>query len=368
MSTLFTPVEIGPLTLPNRLVVAPMAQYSATEGAHGPWHRAHLGMLANSGAGLVMIEMTSPSHAGRCTHGDCSLHDDRTEAALAETVALMRAVGSAKVGIQIGHGGRKASTHPSWKGFAPLAPGEGAYETIAPSPLPFGAAPAPREMTPADIRALIDDHAAAAARAVRAGVDLIEIHGAHGYLLHQFHSPVTNQRGDAYGGTAENRMRLLLEVFDATRAAAPGIAVGMRITASDWIAGGLTPDDAVALAKALAARGCDYVDVTSGGIDPAQKITVGPMYQVDFAAAVKAATGMPVRAVGLIATPEQAEGIVAGGKADMVALARAFLASPRWGWWAAYRLGATPAVPLQAQRAAHPAWAGWGMMDPALSA
>lgn len=367
MSKLFTPIQIGSLTLSNRLVVAPMAQYSAVEGAHGPWHRAHLGSLANSGAGLVMIEMTSPNRAGRCTLSDCALYDDRTEAALADTIALMRAVGPARIGIQIGSGGRKASTHVGWKGFAPLGTAEGAYETIAPSALPFGAAPAPRAMTEADIRALIADHAAAATRAARAGVDLIEIHAAHGYLLHQFHSPITNHRNDAWGGSRENRMRLLLEVFDATRAAAPDIAVGMRITASDWISGGLTPDDAVALACALEARGCDYVDVTSGGIDPAQKITVGPMYQADFAATVKAATRIPVRAVGMIATPEQAESVIDEGKADMVALARAFLANPRWGWWAAYRLGATPDVSPQAQRAAHPTWAGWAMMDPVLA-
>ena len=345
-----------------------MAQYSATRGAHGDWHRVHLGGLANSGAGLVMIEMTAPTCDGRCSHGDCSLHDDETEAALAATVALMKAVGPARVGIQIGHGGRKASMHAPWKGGAALTPEEGAWETMAPSPLAFGAGPVPREMTQGDIRALIAAHADAAARAARAGVDLIEIHAAHGYLLHQFHSPVTNRREDAYGGSRENRMRLLIEVLEATRAAAPGLPVGMRITASDWIEGGLTPPDAVALAKALEAAGCAFVDVTSGGIDPAQKIAVGPLYQVDFAAAVKAAVAIPVRAVGLIATPEQAEEIVATGKADQVALARAFLSNPRWGWWAAYRLGAVPAVPPQALRAAHPLWAGWRMIDPAIPA
>ena len=345
-----------------------MAQYSAAQGAHGDWHRVHLAGLANSGAGLVTIEMTSPAYDGRCSPGDCSLHDDATEAALAATIALMKSVGPAKVGIQIGHGGRKASMQAPWNGGAALTLEEGAWPTIAPSPLAFGAGPAPREMTQGDINALIAAHADAAVRAARAGVELIEIHAAHGYLLHQFHSPITNRRGDAYGGSALNRMRLLVEVLEATRAAVPGLPVGMRITASDWIEGGLTPQDAVALALALQAAGCDFVDVTSGGIDPAQKVRVAPLYQVEFAAAVKAAVEMPVRAVGLIATPEQAEEIVASGKADMVALARAFLSNPRWGWWAAYRLGAAPSMPPQALRAAHPLWAGWRMIDPAIPA
>ena len=366
MSELFSPIELGPLKLNNRLVVAPMAQYSAEDGAHGQWHKAHLGGLANSGAGLVMIEMTSPTAEGRCSHGDCGLYDDRTESALAETVALLRAVGPARVGVQIGHGGRKAAMQVPWNGGLALTSAEGAWPTMAPSPLALGSGPIPREMEPKDIRALIDAHAQAAARAVRAGIDLIEIHAAHGYLLHQFHSPVTNKRTDDYGGNSENRMRLLIEVLQATRAAAPEVAVGMRITASDWIEGGLVPQDAVALARSLEAAGCDYVDVTSGGIDPAQKVEVGPLYQVDFAATVKSATSMPVRAVGMIATPEQAEDVIASGKADMVALARAFLANPRWGWWAAYRLGASPSLPVQAQRAGHPAWAGWQMADPAL--
>lgn len=279
----------------------------------------------------------------------------------------MRAVGPARIGIQIGHGGRKSAMQPPWKGGVALTEAEGAWQTMAPSPLAFGPGPVPRAMGPDDILALVDAHAEAARRAARAGVDLIEIHAAHGYLLHQFMSPVTNCRGDAYGGSAEKRMRLLVDVLAATRAAAPGLAVGMRITASDWIDGGIVPADAVALAKLVEAEGCAYVDVTSGGIDPAQKVQVGPLYQVAFAAAVKAATRMPVRAVGMIATPEQAEEVIATGKADMVALARGFLANPRWGWWAAYRLGATPAVPLQAQRATHPQWAGWRMMDPALA-
>ena len=369
MSKLFSSLTIGPLELANRIVVAPMAQYSAENGAHSAWHKAHLGALANSGAALVMIEMTSPTPEGRCSTGDCGLYDDRTEAALADSVKLMKTVGSAKVGIQIGAGGRKASMNAVYPGWGGIPAGEAQWDFVSASPLPFGAGPTPREMTEADIARLIAAHAEAATRAVRAGVDLIELHAAHGYLLHQFNSPVTNKRTDAYGGSLENRMRLILEVFAATRKAAPGIAVGVRITASDWIEGGIEIADAVALAKALEALGCDFVDVTSGGIDPAQQVKVGPGYQVEFAAAVKAAVStMVVRAVGLIATPEAAEAVVAEGKADQVALARAFLANPRWAIWAAYRLGATPLLPIQAARAGHPAWAGWHMMDDAIPA
>ncbi|QII87231.1 NADH:flavin oxidoreductase/NADH oxidase [Bordetella hinzii] len=365
-SKLFTPITLGPRVYDNRLVIAPMAQYSAVDGDFGDWHYIHLGNLATSGAGCVMIEATAVNAEGRCTLGDTGLYSDSNEASLARVVAAMkRHGGNTRIGIQLVHGGRKASTAVHWLGGQPLSQAAGGWTTVAPSAIGFGDWPAPRAATAGDLDEIRAAFAQAAARAARAGVDLIELHAAHGYLLHQFLSPITNRREDAYGGSLENRMRLPLEVFEAVRAAAPGVTLGVRLTGSDWIEGGITPEEAARFAAELQARGCHYVDVTSGALDPRQKITVKRGYQVEFAAYVKRHVGIAVRAVGLIVDPQQAEDIVAGGQADLVAIARAALANPRWAWEAAHVLGAKIEVAPQYQRAASGVWPGWNLRQPA---
>jgi NADPH2 dehydrogenase len=366
-SALFAPITLAGLTLPNRLVVAPMCQYSADDGSATDWHLAHLGTLANSGAGLVMIEATAVERRGRITHGCLGLYSDANEAALARVLAHCRRWGAARIGIQLGHAGRKASAQLPWAGGNALRPEEDPWPTIAPSALPFADDwPAPQAMTEADMARLRAAFVAAAGRALRLGIDLIELHAAHGYLLHEFLSPVANRRGDAYGGSLSNRMRLPLEIVAAVRAAWPeGRPLGLRITGSDWIEGGITPDEAVAFARAVKEAGCDYVCVSSGGISPAAKIALGPGYQVPFAAKVRREAGIATRAVGLIATPRAAERIVAQGEADMVAMARAFLDQPHWGWMAARALGAEEAVrrPPQYLRAAPKLWPGAAYAD-----
>ncbi|KAB0265337.1 NADH:flavin oxidoreductase/NADH oxidase [Microvirga brassicacearum] len=364
MAKLFSPITIGPHTYANRIAIAPMAQYSADDGSMTDWHLIHLGALATSGAGLVMIEATSVEPMGRCSLGDPGLYNNENEAALCRVIEAMRRYTPVKVGIQLSHGGRKGSTALHWLGGQPLSTADGGWENLAPSALPFGTWPTPKAADAEDLERLVPAFADSARRAARAGVDLIELHAAHGYLLHQFLSPISNERTDAFGGSLENRMRLPLRVFEAVRDAAPGVTLGVRLTASDWIDGGITPDEAVAFAQKLEAAGCHYVDVTSGGIDPRQKIAVGPGYQVSFAHTVKQKTNLVVRAVGLIVAPEQAEEIVASGKADLVAIARAALANPRWPWEAAHVLGAPIEIPPQYQRASSSAWPGWTILAP----
>lgn len=357
-SRLFSPVAIGPVDLPNRIVIAPMCQYSARDGNATAWHHAHLGSLALSRAGLLMVEATAVEQAGRITHGCLGLYSDANEVALKDVVSSLRQVSDIKLGIQISHAGRKASSHAPWEGGKALGPGDGAWETIAPSALPFtGGWPTPREATEADLDRLVEAFGQATRRAARLGFDVVEMHAAHGYLLHEFLSPHANRRTDGYGGGIENRMRFPLRVFDAMKAACPaGAALGARITGSDWLEGGIDPDEAAIFAAALKERGCAYVDVTSGGLDPAARIRAEPDYQVGFAAHVRKGAGLPVRAVGLITGPEQAERIVAEGHADMVALARAMLADPRWPWRAAHALGEALEWPPQYQRATPGSW------------
>lgn len=362
-SKLFTPITLGPHTYANRIAIAPMAQYSAVDGNPTDWHLIHWGTLATSGAGLVMIEATAVEADGRPTAGDIGLYNDDNEANLARVLASIRAYAPARFGIQLFHGGRKSSTAVHWLGGQPILPEDGGWPTLAPSAIAFGSGPVPRAAEAADLVRIRAAFADAAARAVRAGFDLIELHAAHGYLLHQFLSPISNRRSDAYGGTLENRLRFPLEVFEAVRAAAPGVTLGVRLTGSDWIDGGITPDEASAFARALKQRGCHYVDVSSGALDPSQKVVVGPGYQVAFAEQVKREAGIPVRAVGLIVTPEQAEEIVASGQADLIAIARAALANPRWPWDAAHVLGAKIDIAPQYQRAASGVWPGWAMLS-----
>lgn len=357
-SALFTPIRLAGTELSNRIAVSPMCQYSAHDGCASDWHMTHLGMLANSGAGLVVVEATAVERRGRITHGDLGLYDDACEAALARVIDHCRRIGTAKFGIQLGHAGRKASTHAPWQGGGALQANEDPWETIAPSAIPF--APGwhtPREMTREDMDRVRDAHVQAAQRALRIGFDEIELHGAHGYLLHEFLSPFSNQRTDEYGGSLEARMRFPLEVFEAVRAVWPKDRVlGMRITGSDWKEGGIEVAEAVALAKALKERGADFVCVSSGGVIADAKIAIGPNYQVSFAETVQREAGIPARAVGLIATPKQAEAVIAEGKADMVAMGRAFLYNPHWGWHAAQALKAEIDLPPQYQRAGSRLW------------
>ncbi|HGM7315174.1 TPA: NADH:flavin oxidoreductase/NADH oxidase [Stenotrophomonas maltophilia] len=341
MSQLFSPISFGPLTLSNRIVVAPMCQYSAEDGRASDWHAMHLGNLAQSGAGLLILEATAVEPRGRISWADLGLWDDGTEAALAQVLASVRRWSPMPLGIQLGHAGRKASVNRPWDGGGQL-PADDArgWATVAPSPLPFHAAdPAPQELDEAGIAEVVAAFAASAVRAERLGFELIELHAAHGYLLHQFLSPLSNRRTDGYGGSLPNRLRLLVEVFDAVRAAVSDkVAVGVRISASDWVDGGWDLVQSEALAQVLDARGCNFLHVSSGGLDERQKITVGPGYQVPFAAAIKAKVRMPVIAVGMITEPEQAESILRHRHADAVALARGILYDPRWPWHAAAAL------------------------------
>jgi NADPH2 dehydrogenase len=358
-SALFSPIKLGGVELDNRIVIAPMCQYSAVDGCATDWHLAHLGMLANSGAGLLVVEATHVERHGRITHGCTGLYSDESEAALKRVIDFCRRVGTAKLGIQLAHAGRKASSQRPWEGGGPLKPGQEPWETIAPSALPFGPGwHTPRAMVTDDFERVRGAFAAAAERAVRIGFDAIELHMAHGYLAHSFMSPVANQRSDQYGGSAENRMRFPREIAEAVRRVVPHtIALGARITGSDWIDGAWTPADAVFCAKTLKAAGLDYVDVSSGGISSVARTPTIPGYNVDIAEQVRA-SGIATRTVGLIVTPLQAEAIIADGKADMVALARAVLDDPHWGWHAARALGIDIKRPNQYLRSAPALWPG----------
>jgi len=359
-STLFSPIHVGPLALANRIVVSPMCQYSADDGVPTAWHRQHLPMLATTGAGLVIAEATAVTPEGRITHGCTGIWGDAHEAGFASIVADMRAIApAAKFGIQLAHAGRKASAQRPWEGGLPLKPDQHPWSTLAPSALPHAAGwHAPVELDAAGIARLAQDFAAAARRADRAGFDLVELHGAHAYLLHQFLSPISNKRTDAYGGSPEKRMRAPLEIAAALREAWPRAkALGARITGSDWIEGGLMVEDAVAFAARLKEAGYDYVCVSSGGQDGA-KVALGPGYQVPFAERVRREAGISTMAVGLIVDPRLAEAIVREGRADTVALARGFLDDPRWAWRAAEALGAPPPVPVQYARSRPGLWPG----------
>ncbi|GGE92495.1 NADH:flavin oxidoreductase/NADH oxidase [Sphingomonas prati] len=341
---LFQPITVGGLTLANRIVIAPMCQYSAVDGCMTDWHAQHLGQLAQSGAGLLTIEAAAVVSEGRITYGDVGLYDDATEAAMARTLDSIRRWSPMPVAIQLSHAGRKASTELPWHGGKQIAPDTtNGWQTVAPSAHPFDAKEnAPHALSIDELTAIRDAFAAAAVRAARLGIDAIQLHGAHGYLLHQFLSPLSNHRDDTYGGSLENRMCFPLEVFDAVRAAFPADRpVTMRMSGTDWVAGGWDVEQSVQFSQALEARGCAAVHISSGGLDPRQEIPAGPSYQVPLARAVKQAVGIPVVAVGLITEPEQAEAIVAIGDADMIALARTLLYDPRWPWHAAAQLGAT---------------------------
>jgi 2,4-dienoyl-CoA reductase-like NADH-dependent reductase (Old Yellow Enzyme family) len=362
-SKLFSPIQLGGITLPNRVVVSPMCQYSADDGCMNDWHFVHLGHLAYSGAGLLMVEATHVTREGRITHGCVGLYNDHNEAALHHVISQVKRLSRNPVGLQIGHAGRKASSQVPWQGRQYLGAHESPWQTVAPSPLPFGEGwHVPRELSAAEIAGLVDAFAASAERARRIGFDVVELHSAHGYLLHQFLSPLSNQRKDEYG---RQRMKFPLEVARAVRDAWPKErALGARISGSDWAEGGLGPEDAVAYARELERIGYDYVCVSSGSIVSRAAISAAPGYQVPFAEKVKQATGIAVRAVGMIADPAHAESIVAEGRADMVAMARAFLDNPRWVWHAAERYGIKLDYPPPYARSRYDLWPGSKLARP----
>lgn len=350
MSALFGPLHLGSLALDNRIVIAPMCQYSAKDGAATDWHMIHLGTLALSGAGLLILEATAVSPEARITPEDLGLYSDATEAALARVLAAVRAYSPIRVAIQLAHAGRKASSRTPWDGGAQILPGApGGWHAEAPSAVPHAEGEdAPVALDRAGLARVRASFVATAERAVRLGLDGIELHAAHGYLLHEFLSPLANRRTDEYGGSIENRMRFPLEVFDAVRAAVPSdVPVWVRLSATDWVPGGWDIEGTVAVSKILKDRGCAAIHVSSGGVSPLQDIKLGPGYQVSFAARVKAEVGLPTITVGLITEPDQAEAIVAGGEADAVSLARAMLYDPRWPWHAAAKLGASVNAPKQ---------------------
>lgn len=341
MSVLFSPIKLRGLTLKNRIVVSPMCQYSADDGVASDWHFTHINNLSLSGAAMFCIEATHVEAIGRITPGCLGLYSDACEAALKPILNSVRKHSSAAIAMQLAHAGRKASSARPWDGGQLIPVSDGGWQTVGPSAVPHkeGEA-APAALDASGLKRIREAFVDSARRAARLGIDAIEVHGAHGYLLHQFLSPISNRRTDEYGGSLENRMRYPLEVFDAVRAAFPADKpVGMRVSSTDWVDGGWDLAQTIEFARALKARGVDWIDASSGGVSPLQKIALGPGYQVQFADAIKRETGLPTIAVGLITEARQAEEIVASGKADMVALARGMLYDPRWPWHAAAELG-----------------------------
>jgi len=357
---LFTPVELGGVTLPNRIVVSPMCQYSAVDGSAQPWHQVHYGMLAMSGAGLLCIEATHVEREGRITQGCLGLYSDENEAALKPVVDWIRGwMPGVKLGVQLAHAGRKASAQRPWKGGGPLTQADAPdlpWTTYGPSALAYDPEKhwhVPVALDAVGLKRVKEAFVSAAARSLRLGFDVVELHGAHGYCLNQFLSPLSNHRTDEYGGTAEKRRRFPLEVFEAVRRIWPAEkALGVRLSAVEWVEGGISLEDSIETARQFKALGCDFVDVSSGGNAPGQKLSLGPGYQVPFSARIRKEAGIKTWAVGLITEPEQAERVIAAGEADCTAHARPFLLDPRWAWNAARALGVEPpSLPLPALRA-----------------
>jgi 2,4-dienoyl-CoA reductase-like NADH-dependent reductase (Old Yellow Enzyme family) len=349
VSILFSPIELGQQTFSNRVVVAPMCQYSADNGNATDWHVMHLGNLSMSGAAILIIEATAIEPIGRITPGCLGLWSDENEAALARVLSAVKPVSTAKIFIQLAHAGRKGSSARPWEGGQQISDIQGGWPTVGPSAVAHNSHESPPEaLDQAGLERIKQGFVQAAKRAVRLGIDGIELHAAHGYLLHQFLSPIANKRQDQYGGSLENRMRFALEIFEAIQAAIPKSTVlGVRISATDWMDEGWTLEQSIEFAHVLKDRGCHFIDVSSGGVSSAQKIKLEPGYQVPHAEAIKQATGLPTMAVGLITEPSQAEAILAHNQADMIALARGMLYDPRWGWHAAAALGDGIEAPKQ---------------------
>lgn len=352
MSRLFEPFTLRGVTLRNRIGVSPMCQYSSTQGLASDWHLVHLGSRAVGGAGLVMVEATAVEARGRISPHDMGLWGDEHVEPLARVVRYVEAHG-AVAGIQIGHAGRKAGTARPWEGGRPLPDTEGGWQPIAPSPIPFSPGHrTPTAMTLGDLAELRRAFVAAAKRALAAGFRWLELHGAHGYLLHGFLSPLSNQRADAYGGSFDNRVRFVLETASDVRAAWPdALPLAVRLSCTDWVDGGWALDESVELSRRLKGVGVDLIDCSSGGSSPQARVPVAPGYQVAFAERVRAGAQLPTAAVGLITEPAQAEAIVASGQADLVLLGRALLREPYWPIRAARELHAPPPLPSQYLRA-----------------
>lgn len=340
MSQLFSPIRLRGLEVRNRVWVSPMCQYSSHDGLPNQWHLVHLGSFARGGAGLVFTEASAVLARGRISPRDAGIWNDEQQEAWTGVVDFVQGQG-ARVGIQLAHAGRKASTLAPWQGRGPVPDEDGGWQPVAPSAVPFPALRQdPRELDEAGIAEVVDGFAAAAGRASSAGFDVLELHAAHGYLLHEFLSPLSNHRADEYGGSFDNRARLLLEVVDAVRGVVPAdMPLAVRLSGTDWTDGGWTVDDSIRLAGLLGPRGVDLLDMSSGGNVADARIPVGPGYQVDLARWVREGSGVPTGAVGLVTDPHQAEEIVASGAADVVLLARAMLRNPHWALAAAHELG-----------------------------
>jgi 2,4-dienoyl-CoA reductase-like NADH-dependent reductase (Old Yellow Enzyme family) len=350
MSILFSPLQLRSLTLPNRILVSPMCQYSSDDGMPNEWHFVHLGSRAVGGAALVCVEASGVTPEGRITPWDAGIWSSAHAEAWRPLAAFIRANGAVPA-IQLAHAGRKASCNKPWAGAKPLAPSDGGWQTLGPSAIAFGHYPPPRAMTLAEIEATVEDFRRAAGHALDAGFDVVEVHGAHGYLLHSFLSPLSNRRSDDYGGDLDNRMRFPLAVAQAVRDAWPDDKpVLYRLSATDWVEGGWDLAQSIALARRLKAIGIDLVDCSSGGNVHDAKMAIGPGYQVPFATAIREQAGIATVAVGLITEPAQAEQIVALGQADAVCLARAVLRDPYWPRHAAKALGVALPWPDQYKR------------------
>ncbi len=347
MSFLFTPLRLRELELANRIIVSPMCQYSAKDGKANDWHFAHLASMSLSGAAMVIVEATAVEPEGRITPGCLGLWDDATEEALKPSLKFIRHNSSAALAMQIAHAGRKASSRVPWEGGEMIPVSEGGWVPFAPSATEYKSGETvPAALDEAGLRRVRNAFAKTTRRAVRLGFDALEIHSAHGYLLHEFLSPLSNKRTDDYGGSLENRMRFPLEVFEIVRENLPAEKpLGVKISATDWVDGGWDLEQSIAYGRELKKRGVDWITASSGGLSPLQKITLGPGYQVPFARGIKSETGITTMAVGLVTEPKHADSILANGEADLIALARGMLYDPRWGWHAAAELGATVTAP-----------------------
>lgn len=350
MAKLFEPLTLRGLTIRNRAWTSPMCQYSSRDGMPNDWHLVHLGSFAKGGAGLVMTEATAVVPQGRITPACAGIWSDEQGEAYARTVSFIRSQGAA-AGMQLAHAGRKGSSQIPWRGHGSVPVDQGGWQTQAPSALQFGDYALPTAMTTAEIDALVEAWGAGARRALEAGFDVVEVHAAHGYLLHEFLSPLSNRREDEYGGPLANRARLLLRVVEQVRAVWPqDRPLFVRVSATDWVAGGWTLDECVVVSRWLGELGVDLIDVSSGGLDPSQQIPIGPGYQVPLASRVRNKAGIPTSAVGLILDGAHAEQVLHEGAADAVMVARAMLRDPAWAQHAALDLGAAPPWPQQYHR------------------